>query len=78
MFATKHCHCSKTWPRVSGKRLAVVGLKPNKDLAYFNEQFEAGNVAPVIDRVYPLADVREALGRFGTGDHQGKIVVSMI
>jgi NADPH:quinone reductase-like Zn-dependent oxidoreductase len=64
--------------RVSGKRLAVVGLKANKDLAYCNEQFEAGKVAPVIDRVYPLTGVRDALRRFGTGDHHGKIVVTMI
>ena len=32
---------------------------------------------PVIDGVYPLANVREALRRFGTGDHHGKIIVSM-
>ena len=64
--------------RVSGKQAGVVALKANKDLAYFNKQFEAGEVAPVIDRVYPLPAVREALERFGTGDHHGKIVVSMV
>jgi hypothetical protein len=41
------------WP--SGKRLRVVALKPNKDLAYMNELFAAGKLAPVIDRTYTLS-----------------------
>jgi NADPH:quinone reductase-like Zn-dependent oxidoreductase len=52
-------------------------LKPNKDLAYLNDLFEAGKVAPVIDGRYDFADVREAFRRFATGDHKGKIVVTM-
>ena len=63
--------------RRSGTRLTLVALKPNKDLNYYNELFEAGALVPVIDGVYPLANVREALRRFGTGDHHGKIIVSM-
>ena len=42
-----------------------------------NELFEAGNLAPVIDRSYKLADVPQAMRRFGTGDHKGKIIVTM-
>jgi len=63
--------------RVSDKHLRLVTLKPNKDLAYMNELFEAGKLVPVIDRTYTLADVPEALRRFGTGDHRGKIIVTM-
>ena len=63
--------------RLSGTRLNLVGLKPNKDLAYYNELFEAGALVPVIDGVYPLANVRDALRRFGTGDHHGKIIISL-
>ena len=61
----------------SGKQLRVVALKPNKDLAYVNELFEAGKLVPVIDRTYALAEVPEALRFFGTGDHKGKIVIVM-
>lgn len=64
--------------RIYHKHMRMVGLKPNKDLAYMNELFEAGKLAPVIDRMYKLAEVREALRHFGTGDHVGKIIVTMV
>jgi NADPH:quinone reductase-like Zn-dependent oxidoreductase len=63
--------------RLSNKHVRVVALKPNKDLAYMNELFEAGKLAPVIDRLYKLADVPEAFRLFGTGKHKGKIIVTM-
>ena len=64
--------------RSSGRSVRIVALKPNKDLAYMNELFEAGKLAPVIERTYTLAETPEALRHFGTGDHKGKIVVRMI
>jgi NADPH:quinone reductase-like Zn-dependent oxidoreductase len=63
--------------RLYHKHVRVVGLKPNKDLAYMNELFEAGKLLPVIDRAYRLADLPEAFRLFGTGDHRGKIIVTM-
>ena len=59
------------------KHLRVVGLKPNKDLAYMNELFEAGDLRPVIDRTYELADLPEAFRFYRTGDQRGKIVITM-
>lgn len=64
--------------RVYNKHVRVVALKANKDLAYINELFEAGDLAPVIDGPYKLADVPEALRLFGTGEHKGKIVIVMM
>jgi NADPH:quinone reductase-like Zn-dependent oxidoreductase len=63
--------------RLSKKHVRVVLLRPNKDLGYMNDLFEAGKLVPVIDRTYELADVPEALRFFGTGDHKGKIIVTM-
>lgn len=63
--------------QLSNKHLRIVGLKQNKDLAYMNELFEAGTLVPVIDRAYKLADLPEAFRLFGTGDHKGKIIVTM-
>ena len=63
--------------RLYHKHVRVVTLKPNKDLAYMNELFEAGKLVPVIDGPFNLADVPEALRLFGTGDHRGKIIVTM-
>jgi len=61
----------------SKKRVRVVALKPNKDLAWVNEQFEAGRLVPVIDRRYGLAELADAMRYFATGDHLGKIIVTM-
>ena len=63
--------------RVYHKHLRLVGLRPNKDLDYMNELFEAGKLLPVIDGPYKLADLPEAFRLFGTGDHKGKIIVTM-
>jgi NADPH:quinone reductase-like Zn-dependent oxidoreductase len=63
--------------RLYHKHVRLVGLRPNKDLAYINELFEAGKLQPVIDGPYMLADLPEAFRLFGTGDHKGKIIVTM-
>jgi NADPH:quinone reductase-like Zn-dependent oxidoreductase len=62
---------------VSKKRVRVVPLKPNKDLSYMTELFEAGKVKPVIDGRYKLSEVAEAMRYFGEGNHKGKIVVTV-
>ena len=63
--------------RLYNKHVRIMTLKPNKDLAYMSELFEAGKLVPVIDGPYKLADVPEAFRLFGTGDHKGKIIVTM-
>ncbi|MGH9242005.1 MAG: NAD(P)-dependent alcohol dehydrogenase [Vicinamibacterales bacterium] len=67
------------WARglVTGKRLRLVGLKTNRDLPYLNEQFEAGRLVPVIDGPYALDQGADAFRRFGSGNHQGKVVITM-
>lgn len=61
----------------SKKKMRIVALKLNKDLAYMKELFEAGKVKPVIDGPYKLSEVPEALRYFGEGKHKGKIVVTL-
>ena len=61
----------------SKKSIRIVVLKPNKDLVYMNELFEAGKVVPVIDGSYKLSEVPEAIRHFGQGDHKGKIVITV-
>ena len=63
--------------RLYHKHMRIVTLKPNKDLAYMNELFEAGKMAPVIEGPYKLAEVPQAFRLFGTGNHKGKIIVTM-
>ena len=61
----------------SKKSIRIVVLKPNKDLAYMNELFEAGKVKPVIDGPYKLSEVPEAIRYFGEGNHKGKVVITL-
>ena len=59
------------------KSVSIVNLKPNKDLNYMNELFEAGKVKPVIDGPYKLSEVPEAIRHFGEGNHRGKVIISL-
>lgn len=61
----------------SKKKIAIVALKPNKDLLYMNELFEAGKLKPVIDGPYKLEQVPEAFRLFGKGLHKGKVVITV-
>ena len=60
---------------LSKKEIRIVALKPNKDLAYINELFEAGHIKPVIDGPYPFQDLPQAIQHFGEGKHTGKVIV---
>jgi NADPH:quinone reductase-like Zn-dependent oxidoreductase len=61
--------------KVTGKRLAIVGLKPNEGLNHIIQMFESDSLPSVIDGPYPLADVPRAMERFGKAEHIGKIVI---
>ncbi len=63
--------------RFSKKKMHIVALKPNKDLDYMNELFEAGKIKPVIDGPYKLSEVPEAIRHFGEGNHKGKVVITV-
>jgi NADPH:quinone reductase-like Zn-dependent oxidoreductase len=61
--------------RFNHKYIRIVALKPNKDLDYMNNLFEAGKVKPVIDGPYKMDEIQKAFELFGRGDHKGKIVI---
>ena len=63
--------------RFSKKDIRIVALKPNKDLDYINELFEAGKIKPVIDGPYQLDEVPKAIQHFGEGNHQGKVIIAV-
>jgi len=47
------------------------------DLGFLKELLEAGSVVPVIDRVYPLSEVPEAIGYLEKGHARGKVVIAV-
>lgn len=59
------------------KPMHLVALKPNKDLIFMNELFEAGKMKPVIDGPYKLDNYKEAFDLFRRAEHRGKIVLTM-
>lgn len=60
---------------LTSKRLVIIALKPNRNLDYFNEMLEAGQIRPAIDGDYSFKQLPDAYRRFACGDHQGKLVV---
>ena len=61
----------------TGKRLAIVALKPNKDLFRIHELHEEGKIKAVIDGPHAFKEIPRLLQFFGDGKHKGKIVISL-
>lgn len=60
------------------KTMSNMLVKPNQDdLVYVAGLVEAGKVAPVIDRRYPLAEIHEAFRYVEEGHAQGKVVITV-
>jgi NADPH:quinone reductase-like Zn-dependent oxidoreductase len=64
--------------RKSGKKLVNLYHRHNReDLVFMKGLIEAGKVAPVIDRRYPLHEAAEALRYYGEGHARGKVVITV-
>lgn len=60
------------------KKVVVIRLDINqKDLLFTKELVEAGKVIPVIDRRYPLSEIREAFRYYAEGHARGKVVITV-
>ena len=64
---------------IGSKKIGLMGtVKPNsKDLDFMKKLLEAGKVAPVIDRRYPLSEVAEAIRYLEEGHAHGKVVITV-
>ena len=63
--------------RPGDKRLTIMGYKPNQGLDDMSAYFQQGKVIPVIDKVFPLAETREAFKYFASGSFKGKVVLKI-
>ena len=64
-------------PFVSQRLVAVTGESNDADLATLAAMIEAGDVTPVIDRVYPFEEAPDALRYVEDGHPKGKVVVTV-
>ncbi len=67
------------WISMTGsKKMGNLLKKSNKeDLVVLKELLEAGKVAPVIDRRYPLSEAAEAIRYLEEGHARGKVVITL-
>ncbi|MEO6193632.1 MAG: zinc-binding dehydrogenase, partial [Thermoanaerobaculia bacterium] len=64
---------------VSQRLATLVGRAGKKeDLITLQGLLEAGKVAPVIDRTYPLSEVPEAIRYLEGGHARGKVVITLM
>jgi NADPH:quinone reductase-like Zn-dependent oxidoreductase len=64
--------------RDAAKNVRFLTVPQNReDLLAVTELCEAGKITPVIDRVYPLSEVPDALRYVGEGNAKGKVVITI-
>lgn len=60
----------------ASQKIAFFIAKFNReDFHLLNEWFESGKVRPVVEKIYPLTQISEAMRHLGSGHAQSKIVV---
>ena len=64
-------------PFVSQRLTMFVNTERLNDLETVRQLIESGQVTPMIDRTYPLAEVPDALRRLESGQVRGKVAVSV-
>jgi NADPH:quinone reductase-like Zn-dependent oxidoreductase len=64
--------------RLGEERVTMLMAEPNRaDLETVGTLLESGDVAPVVDRRYPLADAPDAVAYLESGSATGKVVVTV-
>jgi NADPH:quinone reductase-like Zn-dependent oxidoreductase len=66
-----------TSPFTSQKLASFLSATTQEDLVALKELVEAGDITPVIDRTYPLAETPQALTHVGERHTQGKTVITV-
>ena len=62
--------------RIGRQRIGTfMARSTHEDLVVLGELAEAGKLAPVIDRTYPLSEAPDALRYVGTREARGKVVI---
>jgi NADPH:quinone reductase-like Zn-dependent oxidoreductase len=62
---------------MGGRKMGLLAARANQGLAHMVALFEAGTVAPMIDKTYALSEAAEALRYLGEGQALGKVVITV-
>ncbi len=63
-------------PFVGQRLTGLVAVQRRADLLVLADMLAAGTLTPVIDRVYPLSEAREAFRMLESGNPRGKLVIT--
>src|SRR5215217_390057 len=64
--------------RFVGQKLGTfVSSENHEDMLVLKELIEAGKVTPIVDRIYPLSEVPEAIRYLEEGHTRGKVVITL-
>jgi NADPH:quinone reductase-like Zn-dependent oxidoreductase len=64
-------------PFISQKMGMMLAEIRQDDLTKMSELMQAGKVTPVIDRTYPLSQIREAMKYLEAGHARGKVILTV-
>ena len=64
-------------PFISQKMGMMMAEGNKDDLNILADLMQSGKVTPVIDRTYPLSEIREAIRYLETGRARGKVIVAV-
>ena len=64
-------------PFISQKMSMMMAELNKKDLTILGDLMQSGKVTPVIDRTYPLSQIREAIRYLEQGHARGKVIISV-
>jgi NADPH:quinone reductase-like Zn-dependent oxidoreductase len=64
-------------PFVSQKMSMMMAEIRQEDLTAMRDLMQAGKVTPVVDKTYPLSQVREAMKYLEAGHARGKVIITM-
>jgi NADPH:quinone reductase-like Zn-dependent oxidoreductase len=60
------------------QKMGMMMAQGNKaDLNILADLMQSGKVTPVIDRTYPLSEIREAIRYLETGRARGKVIIKV-
>ena len=64
-------------PFISQKMGMMMAQGNKDDLTILADLMQSGKVTPVIDRTYPLSEIREAIRYLETGRARGKVIITV-